>query len=73
MQNPVTVTALRDFDEWKNNCKVNGQPFCSLPNPCPLRSKELPGETIRLHTCMQCPKNYPWIEDPTGEGFAFKK
>ena len=26
---------------------------------------------FRLHTCMPCPKNYPWIQDPTGDGFSF--
>ena len=29
-----------------------GQPFCSLPNACPLSTRELPGETLRLHTCI---------------------
>ena len=49
-----------------------GQPFCSLPNACPLTTRELPGETLRLHTCMECPNYYPWILDPTGNGFSFK-
>ena len=71
MQNPVSVNALRDFEEWKVACSVKGQPFCSLPNPCPSNTRELPGETIRLHTCMECPNNYPWILDPTGDGFSF--
>ena len=37
-----------------------GLPFCSLPNACPLTTRELPGEVLRLHTCMECPNNYPW-------------
>lgn len=73
MQNPISVNAIRDFEEWKAGCSPNGQPYCSLPNPCPVNSRELPGETIRLHTCMECPNNYPWILDPTGDGFSFKK
>jgi hypothetical protein len=73
MQNPTSVSALRDFEEWKATCSVQGQPFCSLPNPCPVTSRELPGETQRLHTCMECPNNYPWILDPTGDGFSFRK
>jgi len=52
---------------------VKGQAFCSLPNPCPLTTRELPGETLRLYTCMECPNNYPWLLDPTGDGFSFKK
>lgn len=73
MQNPVSVNAIRDFQEWKTTCSPNGQPFCSLPNPCAVTSRELPGETLRLFTCMECPNNYPWILDPTGDGFTFKK
>jgi len=71
MQNPTGTQSLRDFQEWKDKCAVKGQPFCSLPNPCPLTTRELPGETLRLHTCIECPKNYPWIQDPTGDGFSF--
>merc|ERR1712001_80610 len=72
MQNPRDVNSLRDFADWKSHCDVKGQPHCSLPNACPLSTRELPGETIRLHTCVECPNNYPWILDPTGDGFSFK-
>lgn len=72
MQNPRDINSLRDFADWKGNCDVKGQPHCSLPNSCPLNTRELPGETVRLHTCMECPNNYPWILDPTGDGFSFK-
>ena len=70
MQNPRDVNSLRDFQDWKSHCDVKGQPHCSLPNACPLGTRELPGETIRLHTCLECPNNYPWILDPTGDGSA---
>lgn len=50
--------------------QVEGQPLCSLPNVCPLTTAELPGETIRLHTCGQCPNKYPWLLDPEGAGFS---
>jgi len=73
MQNPTGVQVLRDFEDWKDKCVVKGQPYCSLPNPCPLTTRELPGETFRLHTCEECPNNYPWILDPTGDGFSFRK
>jgi len=72
MQNPTELSALLNFSEWKENCEIKGQPYCSLPNPCASTTRELPGETIRLHTCMECPNNYPWILDPTGDGFSFK-
>ena len=72
MQNPIDSTSVRDLREWKEKCNVKGQPYCSLPNACPSNTRELPGETNRLHTCMECPNNYPWILDPTGDGFSFK-
>jgi len=72
MQNPTELTALLNFSEWKEKCEIKGQPYCSLPNPCASTTRELPGETIRLHTCMECPNNYPWILDPSGDGFSFK-
>jgi len=70
MTSPTDLNGLRDFQDWKQKCDIKGQPACSLPNACPLTTRELPGETIRLHTCMQCPRNYPWILDPTGTGFS---
>jgi len=71
MQNPTGTQALRDFQEWKEKCQVKEQPLCSRPYPCPLETRELPGEKIRLHTCIECPKNYPWLTDPTGDGLSF--
>ena len=68
MQNPTEITGIRDFDEWKEKCDVKGLPYCSLPNVCPLRTRELREETLNLHTCMDCPRNYPWLLDPTGDG-----
>ncbi|XP_026738148.1 uncharacterized protein LOC113501263 isoform X2 [Trichoplusia ni] len=74
IQNPTELKSLRDFQEWKQDkCDVKGQPFCTLPNACPLTTRELPGEVLRLFTCMECPNNYPWILDPTGEGIYVKK
>jgi hypothetical protein len=73
MQNPTELTAIRDFQEWKEKCDIKGNPHCSLPNSCPVTTRELPGETLRLFTCMDCPANYPWILDPTGDGLKNKK
>merc|ERR1739838_696292 len=62
----------KEFAEWKEKCDIKGQAYCSLPNACPLTTRELPGEVLRLHTCVECPNNYPWLLDPTGDGFNFK-
>ncbi|CAG0904840.1 unnamed protein product, partial [Cyprideis torosa] len=47
MQNPTETNAIRDFQEWKEKCDIKGQPYCSLPNACPVTTRELPGETLR--------------------------
>ncbi|XP_074601053.1 chitin deacetylase 1-like [Brevipalpus obovatus] len=73
MQSPTPIQQIKDFASWKEKCLVQGQPLCNLPKACALTSRELPGETVRLHTCSECPNNYPWVEDPTGDYFAFKK
>jgi len=69
MQNPRTKTESKNFDPWRDKCDVQEGRPCLVPNSCSLTSKELPGETVRLHTCMRCPNNYPWLNDPTGDGF----
>ena len=68
MQNPTETPSLREFQEWKEKCdSFKGQPYCSLPNACPVTTRELPGETLRLFTCMECPQYYPWILNPSGD------
>lgn len=73
MQAPTELSQIREFAPWKEKCEVQGKPLCTMPNQCALSTRELPGETLRLHTCKDCPQNYPWLEDPTGDYFAFKK
>jgi len=69
IQNPRTKSEMKTFEPWKDKCDIPHGRACLNPNSCSLTSKELPGETIRLHTCLRCPRNYPWINDPTGDGF----
>ncbi|KAM8708088.1 hypothetical protein ACLKA7_015115 [Drosophila subpalustris] len=69
MQNPRTVSEVKNFEPWREKCVVEGKPACWVPNACKLTSKEVPGETINLQTCVRCPNNYPWVNDPTGDGF----
>jgi len=72
MMDPARLNAINVYDNWKGEkCQPKGQPLCSLPNPCPVTSRELPGEVLRLHTCMACPNNYPWLLDPLGDGDGF--
>lgn len=69
IQNPRTLSEIKNFDPWKDKCNVIDSRSCLVPNSCSLTSKEIPGETVRLHTCMRCPSNFPWLNDPTGDGF----
>eukprot|EP00095_Tigriopus_kingsejongensis_P010025 maker-scaffold1048_size67263-snap-gene-0.27 protein:Tk10025 transcript:maker-scaffold1048_size67263-snap-gene-0.27-mRNA-1 annotation:"AGAP011936-PA" len=69
IQNPQTVDQAGAFEPWKEKCAPVSEPPCLAPNMCKLATKELPGEAVHLHTCVQCPNNYPWLNDPTGDGF----
>ncbi|MCL4162590.1 UNVERIFIED_CONTAM: hypothetical protein GTU68_054251, partial [Idotea baltica] len=68
MQSPVPSSELREYEEWQEKCDVTGLAHCSLPNTCALSTREIPGERLNLVTCMDCPRHYPWLLDPTGEG-----
>lgn len=67
MQNMTQLSEMKSFEPWKVKCDVNEPPACNYPNQCALTTRELPGETVRLHTCMECPRFYPWIDSPLGE------
>lgn len=69
MQDTRTVNELPNFEPWKDKCVVQGEPTCYGGNNCQLNTQDLPGETLFMPTCMTCPNNYPWLQDPTGEGY----
>lgn len=69
IQNPRRISESEKFDPWKDKCSPSVEAtVCGTPNSCATSTKELPGETLRLHTCEKCPNKYPWILDPLGEG-----
>lgn len=68
IQDPHSLGDIKNFEPWKEKCSVQERPACSVPHACKLVSKEIPGETNYLHTCSNCPNNYPWLNDPTGSG-----
>nr|ALC79575.1 gastrolith protein 59 [Cherax quadricarinatus] len=69
IQDPQPVNQLKNYEPWKEKCNPTGPPFCYGGTNCELSTDELPGETIRLNTCMRCPNKYPWLKDPLGEGY----
>merc|ERR1712212_1072207 len=70
MQEPTSVNNIKNFAPWKENCAPAPSPAAcgSTEQNCQLTSPELPGQTLRLATCMQCPARYPWLLDPKGDG-----
>ena len=69
IQNPRNVDEARSFEPWKEKCSPEPRQACVAASRCKLATKELPGEALHLHTCVRCPNNYPWLNDPTGDGF----
>lgn len=65
IQNPRSVTEVKNFEPWREKCSSEGAQACWVPHSCKLTSKDVPGETINLQTCVRCPNNYPWLNDPT--------
>eukprot|EP00092_Neocalanus_flemingeri_P012213 GFUD01013168.1.p1 GENE.GFUD01013168.1~~GFUD01013168.1.p1 ORF type:complete len:532 (-),score=107.90 GFUD01013168.1:129-1724(-) len=71
IQDPVAVESAKNFAPWQEKCSPGPRESCFSANSCKLDSKELPGEEIRMHTCVRCPNKYPWLNDPTGDGIGF--
>ncbi|XP_066942891.1 chitin deacetylase 1-like [Macrobrachium rosenbergii] len=72
MELPTEIAAIQNFGEWKGKCETPGLPYCSLPNPCPSKVPRLfpHEEQMFLHTCEECPRTYPWLYDPLGNGVS---
>ena len=69
IQDPVTVEAARNFPAWQEKCSPGPRTDCLVPNACKLANdKELPGQQLVMYTCTRCPNQYPWKNDPYGEG-----
>ena len=68
IQNPVSVDSAKTYAPWQEKCSPGPRTQCLTANSCKLSTDELPGESIRMHTCMRCPNKYPWLNDPTGDG-----
>lgn len=70
IQKPLTTSLTQDFEAWKTKCDAPLEFFCSKPggNDCALHADEVPG-TFNMQTCQRCPSNFPWLNDPLGEGF----
>ena len=68
IQNPQNSDEAKTFEPWREKCSPQPRQACIQASNCKLSSNELPGELLHMHTCVRCPNNYPWINDPTGDG-----
>lgn len=69
MRTPTTLNAVNNFEPWK--CKKDLDPAevaCNHPNACKLNSRAIRGERF-LHTCFECPDQYPWVKNEFGLEF----
>jgi len=69
IQDPVTKESAKNFLPWQEKCSPGPRTECLVPNSCKLANdKELAGEQFLMYTCQRCPNQYPWLNDPLGEG-----
>ncbi|XP_061382748.1 chitin deacetylase 1 [Danaus plexippus] len=72
MTDPRSVKSLNNYEPWKCDKKEGPKP-CNLSNKCALPFK-LPEtnftDTRYMETCVDCPKQYPWLGDSGGTGIA---
>ena len=66
MQAPVSVELAKNYEAWKVKCNPGPRQNCLVANSCKLSTSELSGEEIRMHTCVRCPAEYPWLNNPSG-------
>ncbi|XP_051176820.1 chitin deacetylase 1 isoform X1 [Leptopilina boulardi] len=63
---PTPVNNLQTFESWQ--CNKQFEPYeiaCDLPTACKLPSRVLKSYRY-LHTCFECPKQYPWLRNEFG-------
>jgi len=74
IQNPQTMENTRGFAPWLEKCNApEVSSVCETPNSCQLSTAEIPGEALYMQTCLSCPREYPWFNDPTGSGIRTPK
>ncbi|XP_015592740.1 uncharacterized protein LOC107266605 isoform X2 [Cephus cinctus] len=67
IRNPTTIENLHKFEAW--SCADRRfeprELACDLPSACKLPSRVLKTDRY-LHTCFECPKQYPWLRNEFG-------
>ncbi|XP_015437349.1 PREDICTED: uncharacterized protein LOC107192572 [Dufourea novaeangliae] len=67
MREPTSLNEIEKFRPWRCGTR-QFQPFevaCDLPSSCKLPSRVLKSYRY-LHTCFECPKEYPWLRNEFG-------
>lgn len=67
MRKPTSLNAIETLKAWQCNLRKfhSFELACDLPASCKLPSKVLKSYRY-LHTCFDCPKEYPWLRNEFG-------
>ncbi|PIO73990.1 hypothetical protein TELCIR_04008 [Teladorsagia circumcincta] len=73
MRNPVPLSQISQSDAVKCAQSFNQYPAiarksCSKPNKCMYRTPGLGSQEHQFLTCSPCPDQYPWLDNPIGNG-----
>jgi hypothetical protein len=68
---PTRLAKIRDFRSW--NCQRGGTQHvrpCETPSVCSYmaQNNQATGMPRSFRICGSCPRYYPWVRDPLGEG-----
>ncbi len=71
IRSPTPVSQMMNFLPFK--CRKQGQssrparrPPCSNGQACQYKTPDLPSGEHMFRTCGECPKYYPWVNNPLG-------
>ncbi|XP_014480783.1 PREDICTED: uncharacterized protein LOC106747613 isoform X2 [Dinoponera quadriceps] len=67
MRRPTSLSEIEKFTSWQCEKRrlESFEVACDLPNSCKLPSRVLKSYRY-LHTCFECPKQYPWLRNEFG-------
>ncbi|KAJ8981896.1 hypothetical protein NQ317_007288, partial [Molorchus minor] len=66
MRKPKTLDQISSFEPWSCRKRFEKSEIaCDIPNVCKLHNRILQQDRY-LHTCIECPRSYPWIRNEFG-------
>lgn len=68
-QNPTTLDAIASFEDWYVE-ELEDQ--CTTKYTCHFPTSPVGGERY-MTSCVPCPRNYPWLDNPLGAAISGNK